>query len=132
MSIGTDVRETPAFASSEWWTRAACVGYDPEWWSDDRSMRPVAVEICLICPVRDPCLADALRERDKGVVRGGVLILDSRRRREVRAIDLICSQCRSNPVVMTATRQDRFCDQCGGPATSVSRRGRRRVTRAHP
>ena len=100
MSGRTTVGLAPAFASSDWWTRAACAGHDPEWWSDDRTMRPLAVEICLACPVRAACLAEALRTGDKGVVRGGMLILDSRRPRGDRAVDLVCSECRISPVVM--------------------------------
>jgi len=132
MSFPTAVELASPFMSSDWWTRAACAGYDPEWWSDDRTMRPLAVEICLTCPVRAACLDDAIRTGDKGVVRGGMLILDSRRRRGERAVDLVCSQCRANPVVMTATGQDRYCRRCAGQTALAPRRRRRPVRDAHP
>jgi len=132
MSVRTTVGLAPAFASSDWWTRAACAGHDPEWWSDDRMMRPLAVEICLACPVRAACLADALRTGDKGVVRGGMLILDSRRPRGDRAVDLVCSECRISPVVMTATTQGQRCGHCAGQNGFAVRRRRRRVRDSHP
>jgi transcription factor WhiB len=106
------MRSSPPATSSPprpefWWQIAACAGLDPEWWSDDRSMRPVAVEICLRCPVREPCLNEAVRDGDCGVVRGAMLLVKTRRGSS--AVSLVCSICRVRPVIMTPTGHTLYC-----------------------
>ena len=97
---------------------AACVGRNPEWWSDDRTMRPLAVQVCLGCPVRKPCLAEAVKGSDVGVVRGGMLITGTRARGR-NFIDLVCAYCRSRPVTMTRTSQSADCPLCHEVLTRV-------------
>jgi Transcription factor WhiB len=63
-----------------WWNEAACRGRDPQWWSGDRLMATAAVAICLTCPVREPCLEEALATGDYGVIRGGILVIKKRSR----------------------------------------------------
>jgi hypothetical protein len=49
-------------AASSWLELAACRGRDPRWWfaHADSFETAVARSICARCPVRQPCLADAL------------------------------------------------------------------------
>jgi hypothetical protein len=83
-----------------WWDRAACAGRDPAWWSsEERPMWPAAVRLCLSCPVRDSCLEDAVRQRDNGVIRGGMLLVDTSR--GYAAVPLICANCGLRPVRLT-------------------------------
>jgi Transcription factor WhiB len=83
-----------------WWDRAACVGRDPTWWSsEERPMWQAAVRLCLSCPVRDSCLADAVQQRDNGVIRGGMLLVDTSR--GYAAVPLICANCGLRPVRLT-------------------------------
>ncbi len=111
-----------------WWRQAACHGDDPEWWADDRLMRPVAVEICLRCPVRRACLDDALRSGDYGVVRGGMLLVQIRRR--TVAVPLVCAGCHRRPVRTTPTGTALYC----GPtcAEASRRKGGMRPVTARP
>jgi Transcription factor WhiB len=99
-------RRSPA--NLKWWKNAACASHDPEWWSGDLSMRQAAVKICLTCPVRRSCTADAKRLGDTGVVRGAMLFTKSRQNRP-RVVDLVCVQCGARPVIMTKTGQDTLC-----------------------
>jgi Transcription factor WhiB len=83
-----------------WWDRAACAGRDPTWWSsEERPMWPAAVRLCLSCPVRDSCLQDAVQRRDNGVIRGGMLLVDTSR--GYAAVPLICANCGLRPVRLT-------------------------------
>ncbi len=110
---------------NQWWELAACSGCDPEWSADDRAMRATAVEICLECPVREPCGRDALNTGGWGVVRAGLLLIRDRGRTE--SISLVCAHCRRKPVRMTARTQELYCGQvCAAlavpwPADDVSR-----------
>jgi Transcription factor WhiB len=90
-----------------WWCRAACVGHDPEWWADDTNMLGEAVRICLSCPVRRQCLAEALRNNDFGVIRGGMFF--ERIDRRSRAIPLTCVECHVRPVQGKRRGTDRYC-----------------------
>lgn len=86
--------------SNRWWQRAACAGGDPAWWSaEERRMWPAAVRLCLACPVRDSCLAEAVGQRDNGVIRGGMLLVDTSR--GYAAVPLICVNCGRRPVRLT-------------------------------
>lgn len=49
--------------------QAACLGYDPEEWSDNGTLR--ARRLCAGCPIRRGCLDDAVAQRARGVLRGG-------------------------------------------------------------
>ena len=126
----------------QWWELAACAGWDPEWWADDRSMRPTAVEICLECPVLEACGNDALSNGGWGVVRAGLLLI--RHRGRIESVSLVCAHCRLKPVRMTATSQELYCGQrcatqavvwpaddvsCPAPALGARRR---RVRGARP
>lgn len=86
--------------SDRWWQQAACAGRDPTWWSsDDRPMWPSAVRLCLSCPVRESCLQEAVQQRDNGVIRGGMLLVETSRGYTV--VPLICANCGLRPVRLT-------------------------------
>lgn len=80
---------------TRWWQHAACAGRNPAWWSDNRRMWPSAVRLCLSCPVRELCLAEALSQRDSGVIRGGMLLVDTG---HYSVVPLICAHCGRRPV----------------------------------
>ncbi|WP_073836881.1 WhiB family transcriptional regulator [Micromonospora sp. CB01531] len=108
---------------TDWWRYAACVSWDSEWWTDSGPHCSRAVRICLACPVREPCLADALANGDVGVIRGGVLL--QRRRQGTEVVQLICVQCGS-PVRFTDTTVSRYCGrQCESKARRRAARRRR-------
>jgi len=121
-SAGIAQRPGPA-PDGHWWDLAACAGSDPEWWGDDRAMRPLAVRICLGCPVREPCLKEAVLSGDLGVVRGGMLLVEVHRRRQ--AISLVCAFCNTQPVRATRTGHARYCgSRCQAASTRRSRERR--------
>jgi hypothetical protein len=62
-------------------------------------MWPAAVRLCLSCPVRNSCLEEAVRQRDNGVIRGGMLLVDTSR--GYSAVSLICANCERRPVRLT-------------------------------
>jgi len=94
-------------SDAAWWDFAACVGHDPEWWSDDGEMLAAALRICLDCPVRRPCLDEALRNGDFGVIRAGMLI--ARTKRGPLAVPLLCAECCTRPVRGKWRGQERYC-----------------------
>lgn len=100
-----------------WWQLAACVGHDPEWWSDDSGRRAQAVEICISCPVRGRCLADAVDRRDVGVVRGGALLSPARDGHGHIVASLICGKCGARPIPVNhpTKRTRRACRPCRRP-----------------
>lgn len=66
--------------SNVWSQQAACRGLDPEIFypiSDDEAGEAKA--ICAACPVRQPCLENALVEREKYGVWGGLTERERRR-----------------------------------------------------
>lgn len=73
-------------------------------------MWPSAVRLCLSCPVRDRCLDDAVEQRDNGVIRGGMLLVDGGRGHNV--VPLICAHCNRRPVRLTLTGGvPRYCSR---------------------
>jgi hypothetical protein len=116
--------------SDRWWQQAACAGQNPTWWSsDDRPMWQNAVRLCLSCPVRDSCLEDAVRQRDNGVIRGGMLLVDTSRGYTV--VPLICANCGLRPVRLTESGGvPRYCGRTCQVANYQRRvRGGRVATR---
>jgi hypothetical protein len=114
-----------------WWQRAACAGRDPAWWSaDNRVMWPTAVRLCLSCPVRDSCLAEAVGQRDNGVIRGGMLLADTSR--GYTMVPLICTNCGVRPVRLTGNggvprycgRACQMAGQAAAPVGAVARPAR--------
>jgi WhiB family transcriptional regulator, redox-sensing transcriptional regulator len=63
-----------------WQDRAACTGMnaqlffgpDGERWQDREIREAKAKAICALCPVREPCLSDALRNSIKHGIWGGL------------------------------------------------------------
>jgi hypothetical protein len=96
--------------AASWWENAACAEFDPEWWADDRSMRPIAVGVCLSCPVKKRCLDDALKLGDYGVVRGGMFLAGSRH--NSWPVSLVCPRCGLRAVRVTATGHGPYCVDC--------------------
>lgn len=55
-----------------WHRHAACVDHPAEWWgTDSATLTRKAVTVCLHCPVRRECLADAVEAGETYGVRGG-------------------------------------------------------------
>jgi hypothetical protein len=108
-----------------WWQRAACAGRDPGWWSsEERPMWPAAVRLCLSCPVRDSCLEEAVAQRDNGVIRGGMLLVDTSR--GYSAVPLICANCGLRPVRLTESGGvPRYCGRTCQVACSQRTRAAR-------
>jgi hypothetical protein len=105
--------------SHDWWKDAACAGRDPEWWSGDPRTGRAAVEVCLDCPVREPCLREALAAGDCEVIRGGMLFTLTRHGKQ--AISLVCGHCLDAPVMTTSARFARFCSPaCGSAARRLA------------
>ncbi len=121
MSAGSTAPD--AAETGHWWDLAACAGNDPEWWGDDRAMRPMAVRICLGCPVREPCLTEAVARGDLGVVRGGMLMVEVHRRSQT--ISLVCAHCHVQPVRATRHGHARYCSSTCQSAASRRNRERR-------
>jgi len=67
-------RQQPRVPSMPWAVHAACKGYDPEDWMDDRPGLPTvaARDVCAACPVRLPCLAHALAHDEPWGIWGGL------------------------------------------------------------
>jgi hypothetical protein len=101
------VTTTTTIGPTDWWRLAACVGHDPEWWSDDLRRRVTAVRICVACPVRQWCLKDAIAGKDIGVVRAGVLFERTPNGR--RMTNLICVQCDRQPVQIIGRPTRSYC-----------------------
>jgi len=65
-----------------WRELARCRGVDPEVFypaSDDDEAAEEAKSICVLCPVREPCLEHALSTREKDGVWGGLTERERRR-----------------------------------------------------
>jgi Transcription factor WhiB. len=60
-------------APPEWTASALCAQADPDLWFPDKGGFPAeAKRICGRCPVRDECLAQALRDGEKHGIWGGL------------------------------------------------------------
>ena len=86
--------------ANNWWSRALCAtdDVDPEWFfpiGDTRAghqAEAIAKGLCARCPVREDCLADAIRQNDREGIRGGLneqerAVAHRRRRSWVRRTD---------------------------------------------
>lgn len=70
-----------------WWESAACLDVDPDVFitsegisrSTQRELEAQAKEVCLTCPVREQCLADALARGEKYGIWGGLNPKERRR-----------------------------------------------------
>jgi WhiB family redox-sensing transcriptional regulator len=68
--------------NQSWRDLARCRGVDPEVFypvSDDDEAAEEAKSICILCPVREPCLEFALTTREKDGVWGGLTERERRR-----------------------------------------------------
>jgi hypothetical protein len=93
-------------------------------------MWPSAVRLCLSCPVRDRCLDEAVRQRDNGVIRGGMLLVDTSRGYSV--VPLICANCGLRPVRLSAAGGvPRYCGRTCQLAGRRCRDGGRVAARRH-
>lgn len=71
----------------EWRESAQCVGDDPDRYVLDHGphfvehteRQRVAAELCDGCPVRRECAIDALLRSDRGVVRGGIWLVEMKK-----------------------------------------------------
>ena len=71
--------------SYQWRQYARCLGADPEIFhpaSESDEAAAAAKAICMVCPVREPCLEYAVTAREKQGVWGG--LTERERRRVVR------------------------------------------------
>jgi hypothetical protein len=63
----------------EWWDKASCARGYSEWWDTDMHQHEAtltlnnvkAVVMCVQCPVRNECLADALKHGGEHTIRAG-------------------------------------------------------------
>jgi hypothetical protein len=61
------------YAEQPWMADSACLSSDPELWFSTRPTEQAAAKaICASCPVREPCLAYALRIREPHGIWGGM------------------------------------------------------------
>ena len=71
---------------SPWYEDAACRGLDVElFYSEDPAATSQALQLCRRCPVREPCLRTAMRQREFDGVWGGMP--EAHRRRAFRRQD---------------------------------------------
>ena len=71
--------------STQWRQFARCLGADPEIFyppSESDEAAEEAKAVCMVCPVREPCLEHAITAREKQGVWGG--LNERERRRLVR------------------------------------------------
>ena len=94
---------------ARWWTRAACAGLDPDWWTEqtETQCRVLAVRTCLSCPVRGDCLTEAIVAGDVGVIRAGMLLIQKGNRQ--RMVSLVCRQCGKLPVCARFGTRAGYC-----------------------
>lgn len=119
--------ETPDYS------RAACIGHDPELWFPDPTDvlgTSEAVEICHNCPVKQACLAHAMREEPAGGrhgIRGG---LTPEERRKLSGGTKACPDCgrfltatqmRRHPELCASTRETIRLYQQGTPWAEIAR-----------
>lgn len=81
----TAVVAAPAPTVVDWRQRAACAApdVDPEWFFPEPGHTAnLARQVCARCPVKAPCLADALAWSDEHGIRGGLTPRERRRLRE--------------------------------------------------
>lgn len=86
-----EANETPKPEHTDWRTSAACRGMEPATFFPSKGNHPgikAALEVCAGCPVKAPCLEEALAVSsfdggDIGI-RGGTTGLDRRRLRAAR------------------------------------------------
>lgn len=72
-----------------WWDYATCGrrGYDATWWDVDKktddtnvSKKQIkAIALCVKCPVRGECIADAIKNGGETTIRGGYLPLEQQK-----------------------------------------------------
>ena len=79
------MRAEVLLVSTHWRQYARCLGADPEIFypaSDSHEAADAAKAVCMVCPVREPCLEHAITAREKQGVWGG--LTERERRRLVR------------------------------------------------
>lgn len=80
----TDITDSNSNAEDEerWWTRANCLGADPDMFFPERGASTrEAKAVCFACPVMDECLEYALNNVEKFGIWGG---RSERERRVIR------------------------------------------------
>lgn len=109
--------------SAWWYESAACIGAQHIFDNDTAPAVAAALAICAGCPVRDACLADALRTETVGSIFGirGGLTPDQRR----KALPPVCQRCHTAPATGI-----RYCDTCR-PIADRERRIRSEEKRRH-
>jgi Transcription factor WhiB len=109
----------------DWVSLAACAGENPDWWGDDATGHVEAVRICLGCPVRQPCLAEAVNQHEIGVIRGGLWFGKTRNGYVARSP--VCGGCGMRPVSLSLSDVNARCTECRVKANRARRRARRQA-----
>ena len=74
---------TTITSTQQWRQYARCLGVDPElFYPTSDEYADIAKAICMVCPVREPCLEHAITAREKQGVWGG--LTERERRRLIR------------------------------------------------
>jgi WhiB family redox-sensing transcriptional regulator len=114
--VAVSERARPDERDRGWRSRAACAGADVEEFYPHKAIRqvpPLVERVCVSCPVRGSCLAEALLHHEKGVWGGTTETQRSALRRRYRRDS--CPVCGPSIVVpLTAEgREVQVCTSCG-------------------
>lgn len=99
-----------------WRDSAACRGQDPDDFHDDRMFSALRATFCRRCPVRNDCLAEAIRNREAGLWGG-----TSERARSAMMrgrTRVTCPSCRGRDLVTAAGTNGEIVQACASCALS--------------
>jgi hypothetical protein len=111
---------------SKWWDRAKCKGepielYLPESLPQNEPDRTIAAELrCAGCPVMKECGEDAIEKGDRGVIRAGVILGNTRNQLYGSHLKLR-SKLGLPPATERGGEWPRPCDSCSKPMRPSSR-----------
>lgn len=99
-----------------WRDTAACRGQDPDQFHDDRMFPVLRAQFCGRCPVRNDCLAEAIRNREAGLWGGtSERARAAMMRGRPRAT---CPSCRGRDLLTMAGVGDELAQACRACALS--------------